>query len=336
MSLIAVGVGVAATAGSAYLANKATQKGLSAESAAINSVQGVNIPAVTSLATQTDLAKYQQMFADEASIDPQFAQLRNQGAAGVLGVLADQANPNSVENLTQSTASSNLQANNPQTQSTIQDLLTQAKSELDAGATLPASFQAELVRSGLAAGGAAGTGVAGEGATGVGTRTLLGSAGLQLQAQRQAQAEGLTAGAGSLEAQQQAALDELMQLSTNMNTQKAAVGAGAAGMGSAALPNIGLTGSEAANLAVGNTQTMNQKALAQGNVSASSAAASGTMASSILGGLAGSYATGSGGTASLGGWLSNLFTPSNPTGNTGSASSTLGPASMALATGIGG
>ena len=206
MSLVAVaiGVGVAGTAASAYLSNSSQQKAIKAQEAGIAGEQGVNIPQVSELASQTDLQKYQAQFQAQASTDPAYAALRNQGAQGVLGALADQSNPNSVGNKGIASAAATVNQNTPLDQGAISDLISQARAELNAGATLPASFQAELVRSGLAAGGAAGTGVAGEGATGVGTRTLLGSAGIQLQQERAAQAEGELGSAQTLQAQQEA------------------------------------------------------------------------------------------------------------------------------------
>lgn len=314
MSLVAVaiGVGVAGTAASAYLSNSAQQKGIKAQEAGLAGEQGVDIPAISTLASQSDLTKYQQQFTAEASVDPQFAALRNQGAQGVLGVLADQANPNSIGNKAISSAASTVNQNTPLDQGAISDLISKARDELNAGATLPASFQAELVRSGLAAGGAAGTGVSGEGATGVGARTLLGSAGIQLQQERAAQAEGELGSAQTLQAQQEAALNELTQLSMNLNQSKAAIGAGAAGMGTAALPSIGLSGSQVAGLSVGNTNLSNQKSVGQGNLGAQSAADTGAMYSNIIGGLTGAIG-GALGSVGSSGWLSNLFQGSSIT-----------------------
>ena len=102
------------------------------------------------------------------------------------------------------------------------------------------------------------------------------------------------------------ALNELTQLSMNLNQSKAAIGAGAAGMGTAALPSIGLTGSEAANLSTRQHQSNNQKSVSQGNLQAQSALNQGSMYGSIVGGLA-SGASGALGVVGSNGWLNNLF-----------------------------
>jgi len=315
MSLIAIGVGVAGVAASAAVTYSSQSKANKAQQNALNQVQGVNIPDVEALASQTDLQKYQEQFQAEANVDPQYSALRSQGASGVLGVLSDLANPNGTQNKAFTNAAAATNANATKAQPLISDLLTQAKAELDAGATLPPSFQAELVRSGLAAGGAAGTGVSGEGATGVQARTLLGSAGIALQQQRQAQATSLTAAGTGAAGQQESALNELTQLAAQLTQQKADIGSGAAGMGTAALPSIGLTGTNAAGIATGNQNLQNQKALASGNIAAQGALQQGAAISGILGSLGG-------GGGSLSGWLGNLGNNSTtytgvPAGNPG-------------------
>jgi hypothetical protein len=307
MSLIAVGVGLAATAGSAYLGYSSQQKAIKAQQAGLAGVQGVDIPGVDTLASQTDLQKYQDQFQAQARIDPAYASLRSQGAQGVLGALADFANPNSTVNTSIANAAKAVNTNTPLDQASIQDLITQARQELSLGATLPPEFQAEMVRSGLATGGSVTGNVNGEGATGVGVRTLLGSAGINLQQQRAQEAEGELGTAQSLQQQQENALNELTQLSQNLNVAKAALGSGAAGMGTAALPSIGLTGSQNAQLSVGNTNLTNQKSVDQGNLAAQGALNQGQFLTSLLGGVSGALSGGAGYGASNG-WLSNLFT----------------------------
>ena len=233
-------VGAGSSIANAAVTNSAQQSALGAQEGAINSLQPYDIASLNSLATTQDLAKYQEDFAAQAQYDPLFASMRTQGAQGVLGALASNANPLSIQNQgisnLQTTTNANVKANQP----VIDQLLAAAKAELAGGATLPPAFQAEMIRSGLAGGGAAGTGVAGEGATGVGVRTLLGSAGQAYQAQEQQMAQSAAGTAGSLEQQQQAALNELTQLSMSLNTQKAALAGGAVAAGNATVPSIGL------------------------------------------------------------------------------------------------
>src|SRR5208282_95425 len=252
-SWLAIGaavVGTAAAVGSSYEKNKAQQSALSAQENAINGLQPLNITDLNSMASAQDLAKYQADFAAQAQYDPLFASLRSQGAQGVLGALASNANPNSIQNQSLAQLQTTTNANAAPTQSTISALLSAAQKELAGGATLPPAFQAELIRSGLASGGAAGTGVMGEGATGTGVRTLLGSAGQAYQAQQQGMATQAAGAASGLESQQEQALNELTQLSMNLNNQKAALAGGAASMGNATVPSIGLGGAQDVGLSM--------------------------------------------------------------------------------------
>ena len=123
-------------------------------------------------------------------------------------------------------------------------------------------------------------------------------------------------------------MNELTQLAAQLNQQKADIGAGAAGMGTAALPSIGLTGTNAAGIATGNQNLQNQKALASGNIAAQGALQQGAAISGVLGSLGGAG-------GSLSGWLGNLGNNSTiytgvPAGNSGyfSGSSSQAPGAV--------
>src|SRR5262249_5321270 len=131
-----------------------------------------------------------------------------------------------------------------------------AHDELAAGATLPPSFQAELVRSGLENGST--PGATGQGAQGVATRTLLGSAGLQLQQQRQQEAEAALGSAGSLQAGRESALGELATLDNNLRAGAATRAAQAAVFGNNSVPNIGIGGNTVVGMDLSNLNFQNQ------------------------------------------------------------------------------
>lgn len=300
---IVIGTGLAVGAGSAYLNYKGSKDATSAQRDALSKLGFVDIPALNQLATQTDLTKFAADFKAQADLDPQFAALRKQGVASVLSALASNADPNSSQNQGITALTKSVIGNTGDNQSVIAGLLSKAKEELAAGATLPPAFQAEMIRSGLASGGAAGTGVTGEGATGVGVRTLLGSAGINLQAQRQQQAESAAGAAGSMEQQQAAALAELTQLSSSLNAAKAGLGGSSIGIATAAMPSIGLSGGQAADIAVGNQNQKNQTTLAGGNLNAQDALNRSGMWSSALGSLGAGITSGAG-------WLNGLMSTS--------------------------
>src|SRR5208282_5911744 len=242
--------GAAGSIASASVTEGAQQGAINAQTNALNQLQPLDISSLNGMASAQDLAKYQADFSAQAEYDPLFSAMRTGGASGVLGALASNANPQSTQNAELAKATTAANANIKPTQDTISTLLSAAQKELAGGATLPPSFQAELIRSGLASGGAAGTGVMGEGATGTGVRTLLGSAGQAYQAQQQGMATQAAGAASGLESQQEQALNELTQLSMNLNNQKAALAGGAASMGNATVPSIGLGGAQDVGLSM--------------------------------------------------------------------------------------
>src|SRR5208282_5195570 len=137
-------VGAGASIGSADINNNAEQSAINDQINSINALQPYNISSLNSMASAQDLAKYQADFSAQAQYDPLFASLRSQGAQGVLGALASNANPNSIQNQSLAQLQTTTNANAAPTQSTISALLSAAQKELAGGATLPPAFQAEL------------------------------------------------------------------------------------------------------------------------------------------------------------------------------------------------
>lgn len=320
MSLLIIGavVGIGGAVGASYLSGSSKSAGISSMMGAVNSLDGLNIDQMNQLASSQDIAKYQQSFEEQAKIDPAYSALRVGGAQAVLSGLNDLMNPSGPVPTAFKALQTDTYANADQYKSIVTDLISQAHEDLANGATLPPAFQAEMIRSGLAAGGAAGTGVAGEGATGAGVRALLGTAGLQLQQERQAQAASLTGAAQTIDQQQRSALAELISLSQNISGTKAQLGGAAAAMGNATVPSIGLSGTEDVNMAIANTQLNNNKKLMLGQLTASKDANEGQMWGNMLGSLTGGISSGlgfgggGGGAASGGGgmssgWLSSLL-----------------------------
>lgn len=139
-----------------------------------------------------------------------------------------------------------------------QALIDAGLANIQAGATLPPDVQAEFMKAGLEQSGMATGGASGKGVGGQLLRTVLGTAGLNLQKQREQQAAALFAGASDLEARRQATLAQLFPSLTQ--NQLATIG-GAAGLYGTALtsqPQAGLTGSDVANLWVTRVGATNQ------------------------------------------------------------------------------
>lgn len=315
-------VGAAAAAGSAYEKHQGEMSALSAEQQAWLQVKGYDIKGNSRLVSQGDLDKYKAQFQAQQAVDPTGAALRTQGEAGVLNQIRQDASGNSIaqQSLNQSKAISDAQT--PQEQGVINDLIARAKSDLAAGATLPPEFQAELVRSGLAGSAQNGEAINGSANAGANTRTLLGQAGIQLQAFRQNQALQAAGAAGDIQSRRASILSGLAEMSNNLQAAQYQRATGGAAMGYAGVPSIGLSGHEIGNLDLANQKLENTRTLALGGINANRALSSananaayiqagGQFVQNAIGAYAGGGTGGmmSGGSGGGGGgsWISGLL-----------------------------
>lgn len=329
MSFIAVAVTAAVVIGGAVIKNQAQGKAAKRQQQALGSLEGLDIDELNSLASDTDIEKFKKQFQVQADNDPTYAALRNKGGAGILRALNEDANGQTNADLALKQMSEDLKKEGPVTQGFIDDLLSRAKADLDAGATLPPEFQAELVKAGLEGAGTKGLSIEGRGSAGTDVRRLLGSEGLALKGAREANARTNITAAEALRERRARVLEGLATLDNNLRGAKVIRAGGAAAIGSAAVPSIGLTGQDDVNMSIQNTNLANQVKLGIGNIKAQKALNDGAMYSSILsavGGAAGGVVNGApmggvgapGGSAmpaggvfsGIGSWIGGLF-PSN-------------------------
>jgi hypothetical protein len=200
-------------------------------------------------------------------------------------------------------------------------LIKQANADLANGASLPPSFQAELVKAGLENAGTAGGNASSSGAAGTNIRQLLGLQGIQLQQSRANEAQNLMGTASNLQGARQATLTNLATLDDNLRQQRFNRGYAAAQLGSSSIPTIGLSGGDAVNMDIGNINQKNQVTLGMGGLDAQKALVNGQMWQSIIGSgsnAIGSILGGMGGGAA-GGMLSGLTSGGSAAGGTTAA-----------------
>ncbi len=235
--------------------------------------------------TSADAARAKNQLALQGQIDPALLQARYASEAkmndllGKLGVqsgqVADQATKEAL-------------AGTPGLTDAKNKLVDAALAQLKQGATLPPDVEAQLVQSGLETSGQATPGAGGVGAgMGVGgtmLRTILGTAGVNLQMQRQKQASDLLTSAGNLDAQRQQILQGLFpalqaqQISTLSGT------GGVFGTAAGAAPQAGPTGADIGNIWLARVGATNQLMGQAGAVGAAGALAQGSIWSNALGG----------------------------------------------------
>jgi hypothetical protein len=195
-------------------------------------------------------------------------------------------------------------------------IIQRAQEDFDAGATLPAEFQAELVRTGIQTGGQAGVGTAGRTIGGV-TSRLLGGAGIQLKSQRATEGAAL---AGTADALARSRQQLLASIFPSVAAKEAAeIGRAAAGLGLAEslLPESGLSGTQAVDLQVAQKKGIANLLGQRGQVAAGQAIAQGQFTSQLIGAGAGA----------ISGGIGAFNTPASTTNYSALSQNILGPGS---------
>lgn len=294
-------VTAAVVAGSAYLKGAAAKKAGEAQTKALGEQEKIlqnklDPAALNRLAQTLDRERALSRRALQEEIDPELAQLRQKGKEELLREFGTPDASRQTTQVSNQLFNENIKAD-PRMEALKDSIINKAQADLDAGATLPPEYQAELVRSGLSTGAGSGVGVSRNQVGGV-TSRLLGSAGIQLGQQRVAEAQQLTNTANNLTTSRANILSSIFPTIKATEDAKIARAAGAFQIGESTLPQSGISGSDAVNLEVARRNAMiaarGQKgvinanlAIAQGNENAAYLQAAGSVAS----GAVGAYAT---------------------------------------------
>jgi hypothetical protein len=225
-------------------------------------------------ATQADVDRAKNQLALQAQIDPALLAQRY-ASQEAIGKAASELGAGSPSDLVAKQAAKEAVAGVPGEEQAKKAIVDAAHKELSMGATLPPDVQAEIVKAGLEkTGQVQGT----AGAQGVGgqiLRTVLGTAGINLQHQRQQQAAALTSTAADLQTKRQNILQSLFpnlqaaQLKT-LGAQQSVLQ-----QSNAMVPQAGLGGTDVANLWLARVGATNQLAQSQANAAAAGAQAQG-------------------------------------------------------------
>lgn len=257
-------------------------------------------PALINLQAQgADIERAQNQLALQGIIDPSLLQTRY-AAQDAIAQQLGQLTGGQDEAVARAAASEAV-AGIPRMQEARDRLIDAALTELDAGATLPPDVQAEIVGAGLERAGQVSGSASAEGFGGNILRKLIGSAGLELQAQRQERAAKLTQAAQDLEGKRQTILQNLFPALAQTQLAKLGGAQGALAASAALAPEAGLSGQNIANLWLSRVGAQNQLANQIANV-----AAHGTLG---LGSAYGGLAAGLGRTA---GGIFNAWNSPNP------------------------
>lgn len=234
------------------------------------------------VALQADTERIQNQLALQAKIDPALAAQRgvaeqkiSEGLAGVGTSASDVVAAQAAKEALATNAAGK------------QQLIEAALGELNAGAKLPPDLQAELMQAGLqkASGVTGGAGGA-AGVSGSILSQVLGSAGLNLKAQREQQATQMLTAAGNLEQQRAQILQGLFPRLQQQQLGNLSAASGVLQQENALLPNAGLTGTQVASDWLARVGAINQLAGQQASVQAQGALATGQAKAGVAGAIA--------------------------------------------------
>lgn len=309
-ALLAVGL-AAAAAGSAYAKGDAARKAGNKMKDAIGRVERIDVAKEQEIAQNYDRERFKGQLALQAELDPKAAALRTEGMDALLASLSDPNETKALELV--SKLADEVGTESPAIKALREKIVTDALSELELGAELPADFQAELVRTGLEAGARSGLGVAKGSGGEQASRRLLGEAGVALKQQRTENAEGALTLDSNINAARTNILTNTAAMLSNLVNSRAGKAQQAATMGYSLVPEYGLSGADAVNLDLARINQKQQLELALGSVEAQKALAKGEMIagfigaggqafSGIMGGMGGGGASGGGGSGIMGNW----------------------------------
>lgn len=193
-----------------------------------------------------------------------------------------------------------------------QALIDAALEQIRLGATLPPDVQAELVQAGLEKVGQSTGTASAQGMGGTLLKKIIGTAGLQLQQQRQQQAASLLGQAQQLEQSRAAILGNLFPNLSSVQLGQLSGAQSVLAQSDAMVPNVGLNAQDIANLWLGRVGQTASLTTQIGQAGASGALGQGTAWSGAMGGAAKGLASA---WPTVSGWISGSGSGGSGSGN---------------------
>ncbi len=321
-------IGIAGTAVASNQKKVAANKANDAAQAALDAQQKLDPTKISNDAYAADLAKYQQQFQALNQVDPVTGQIRTAANAGLLASASgNDQNSTNANSILQGLFNSN-NTLNPSDAAFEADLKSTAQKQLDLGGQLSPDAQAEFVRAGLENSAQSGFN-GGSAATQQGVGKLLFTESNALEQQRQNMAKELFGFATDLNTTRNQNLLGIASASASKSAQDYQKLFALAQLSDSRVPNLGLSGTNIANLDVANVNQANQLATQQGAITGNNAIAQGNITAGLIGGITSGVTGIVGG---LGGGIGSLFAPSQtPIAGAGLTTS---PGNSGLASGI--
>jgi hypothetical protein len=222
---------------------------------------------INQLATSADIDQVRNRLALQGAIDPAMLQARYSMQDAILKGANNLGADSTAQQVGQVAANEAL-AGVKGMDKVKEGLIDAALKELSAGATLPPDVQAELVQTGLERSGMTTGKASAQGVGGQLIRQLIGSAGINLQAERQKRATELAGAAQDLEASRQSILQNIFPNLSAVQLNQLQGQQGVLQQSNSMVPQVGLSGSDIANIWMARVGATNQLAQAQADAAA--------------------------------------------------------------------
>lgn len=287
--IVAAGVTAAAVVGAAVVAKSSADKAAAAQKKALQR-QGtllqreLNPDKVNALAQRIDEERAKNRIEFQKQIDPELARLRSLSKEQLLQEAQTPVESRQSTQVANQLFKENVTAD-PRMEALKGALIDRATSELAAGATLPPEFQAELVRSGLNTGSQAGF-KADQRTVGGTIARALGAGGLAIQQQRQNSAIQLTQEAQDIATTRTNILASIFPKIRDLEAANRNVAVQNFGLADTSLPEVGLSGTDAANLQLASVKANATLAAKRGDIASQQALAQGAFTSQLIGAAA--------------------------------------------------
>jgi len=279
-------IGIGGAIASGIVAKQAADKAARAQMQAIHRQEKILNQYLTPdvlnlLAQRLDKERVESRLALQKEVDPEIAALREFSKTRLLELSKQAPETLQSNQVARQLFEENIKPN-AQMEKLKSTILDRAQEDFNAGATLPPEFQAELVRSGLNTGGQAGIGVSAPSVGGV-TSRLLGSAGLQLKAQRTAEGVNLAGTADALARSRQQLLANIFPTVAAKEAAEVQRATQGLQIGEQLLPESGLSGRNAVDIEIARRKQQMDLYANRGNVSAGHATSVGQITSNTIG-----------------------------------------------------
>lgn len=305
IAVVAAVVAAGAAAGSAAAKQDAERKAINKQKDALKTVQGIDIDAAKKTVADQDLKYYQDSLAGFKQLHPELDQARQSAEGYLAETFREDPLAEASRLQKQRVAESEV---SPDAAGLRQELLAKTRENLALGASLPPEYQAELVRAGLESAGTVGIGGNRQGAVTQKLGKLIGSAGLELEANRRAEAAKVLSLDDMLTQSRQQILGNLLSTEAQLVGNKLAVYGQTAQSLNSAVPSVGLRGSDVLGLQLKNLELENAKKIKLGELDAQKALSKGAAISGyiqagnqLVQGVAGGMGGGASGGGGMGG-----------------------------------